>query len=89
MVVDAKCDVSLYRKKGHYFYNVTAAHVDFDLGGLKLQLNNLFEGNKELGMLNPPLTSFATDPTKYLEAQLTINVISFCFVLQRKELTDT
>lgn len=50
MVVDAKCDASLYRKKGHYFYNVTAAHVDFDLGGLKLQLNNLFEGNKELGM---------------------------------------
>lgn len=39
----------LYEKFGHTFYNVTETHVDFNMTGLKLRLDNLFDGVKALG----------------------------------------
>ena len=41
----------LYEKFDHVFYNVTGTKVDFDLTGLKLRLDNLFEGVTVLGKL--------------------------------------
>ena len=39
----------MIKKKGFNFYNITTTKVQFDLGGLRLRLNNLFEGAKALG----------------------------------------
>ncbi|GLV43637.1 uncharacterized protein CBL_07036 [Carabus blaptoides fortunei] len=44
----ADTDADLYEKDGHYFYNVTGVHVDFQIGGLKLYMGNLFDGLKSL-----------------------------------------
>lgn len=41
--------VNLYNKEGHVFYNVNTISVDFSMKGLKLHLDNLFEGSRELG----------------------------------------
>lgn len=39
----------LYEKGGHVFYNVTSVKIDYTIDGLKLRLDNLFEGVKVLG----------------------------------------
>lgn len=39
----------LYENGGHVFYNVTATKVAYTIQGLRLRLNNLFEGVKALG----------------------------------------
>lgn len=49
MTIILKSDVDLYQKDGFSFYNVTGAHVDFEIGGLKLYMGNLFDGLKALG----------------------------------------
>lgn len=41
----------LYENGGHVFYNVTSTKVAYTIQGLKLRLNNLFEGVKALGKL--------------------------------------
>lgn len=40
----------LYEKANHVFYNVTETKIDYTLSGLKLRLDNLFEGVKALGI---------------------------------------
>lgn len=45
----AKSDVILEKRDGFHFYNVTAIHVKFSIGGLKLHMGNLFDGIKALG----------------------------------------
>lgn len=42
----------LYEKAGRVFYNVTSTKVFFTLDGLKLRMDNLFEGVKLLGELS-------------------------------------
>lgn len=49
MTIDIVSDVKLYEKDGFTFFNVTAAHVKYSIGGLKLRMNNLFDGIKSLG----------------------------------------
>lgn len=39
----------LYENGGHVFYNVTSTKIAYTIQGLKLRLNNLFEGVKALG----------------------------------------
>lgn len=39
----------LYEKHNHVFYNVTETKIDYNLTGLKLKLDNLFDGLKSLG----------------------------------------
>lgn len=41
----------LYENDGHVFYNVTSTKVAYKIQGLKLRLNNLFEGVKALGKI--------------------------------------
>lgn len=49
MTIDIVSDVKLYEKDGFTFFNVTAAHVKYSIGGLTLRMNNLFDGIKSLG----------------------------------------
>lgn len=49
MTIDIVSDVKVYEKDGFTFFNVTAAHVKYSIGGLKLRMNNLFDGIKSLG----------------------------------------
>lgn len=49
MDIVMKTKTHLYEKSGHVFYNVTSTKVDYTLSGLKLRLDNLFEGVKVLG----------------------------------------
>ncbi|KAG4080260.1 hypothetical protein HA402_010752 [Bradysia odoriphaga] len=37
-------DAKVYEKFGHIFYNITKADIDFTMSGLRLQLDNLFNG---------------------------------------------
>lgn len=39
----------LYEKYDHVFYNITGVSVDYKINGMKLRLDNLFEGVKVLG----------------------------------------
>lgn len=39
----------LYQKDNHIYYNVTNVKVQYTISGLKLRLDNLFEGVKLLG----------------------------------------
>lgn len=41
--------VHLYENHGHVFYNVTETHVEYKISGMKLRLENLFDGVKALG----------------------------------------
>lgn len=43
----------LYEKGGHVFYNVTSTKIDYTIDGLKLRLDNLFDGVKVLGETQP------------------------------------
>lgn len=40
---------TLYEKHGHVFYNVTSVRVDYKISGLKLRMDNLFDGVSLLG----------------------------------------
>lgn len=51
MTIDIVSNVKLYNKDGFVFFNVTAAHVKYTIGGLKLRMNNLFDGISSLGKL--------------------------------------
>lgn len=55
MSIILKTKTHLYEKDGHVFYNITGTQVDYTLDGLKLRLDNLFDGVKVLGMC-PSLT---------------------------------
>ncbi|XP_028157583.1 circadian clock-controlled protein-like [Ostrinia furnacalis] len=44
MTIDIVSDVKLYEKEDFLFFNVTGAHVKYNIGGLKLRMNNLFDG---------------------------------------------
>ncbi|XP_004929462.1 circadian clock-controlled protein-like [Bombyx mandarina] len=48
MTIDIVSDIKLYEKDGFVFFNVTAAHVKYSIGGLKLRMNNLFDGIQSL-----------------------------------------
>lgn len=48
MTIDIVSDVKLYEKDNFLFFNVTGAHVKYNIGGLKLRMNNLFDGIKSL-----------------------------------------
>ncbi|KAG6450672.1 hypothetical protein O3G_MSEX006716 [Manduca sexta] len=50
MTIDIVSDVKLYDKDDFVFFNVTAAHVKYSIGGLKLRMNNLFDGIDSLGL---------------------------------------
>lgn len=50
MGIILKTKTHLYEKYGHIFYNITDTRVDYTLDGLKLRLDNLFDGVKVLGM---------------------------------------
>lgn len=39
----------LYEKHNHVFYNVTNTRVEYKISGLKLRLDNLFDGVAVLG----------------------------------------
>lgn len=49
MDIVMKTKTHLYEKSGHVFYNVTSTKVDYTLSGLRLRLDNLFDGVKVLG----------------------------------------
>lgn len=49
MDIVAVTKARIYEKHGHRFYNITEANVNFNMTGLKLQLDNLFNGIKLLG----------------------------------------
>lgn len=49
MTIDIISDVKLYNKDEFVFFNVTGAHVKYSIGGLKLRMNNLFDGIESLG----------------------------------------
>lgn len=49
MTIDIVSDVKLYEKDDLTFFNVTSAHVKYNIGGLKLRMNNLFDGIDSLG----------------------------------------
>ncbi|CAH0558779.1 unnamed protein product [Brassicogethes aeneus] len=44
----AKSDVKLIKHDGFHFFNISAVHVKFSIGGLKLHMGNLFDGIKTL-----------------------------------------
>ncbi|XP_077283602.1 protein takeout-like [Arctopsyche grandis] len=46
--IDILSDVTPYTKDKFVFFNVTDAHVKFNIGGLSLRMNNLFDGIKSL-----------------------------------------
>lgn len=50
MTIDIISDSKLYNKDDFVFFNVTRAHVKYNIGGLKLRMNNLFDGIESLGM---------------------------------------
>ncbi|KAL1506459.1 hypothetical protein ABEB36_005822 [Hypothenemus hampei] len=47
--IHVKSDVQMREQDGFHFFNVTAVHVKFTVGGLKLHMGNLFDGIKALG----------------------------------------
>lgn len=49
MNITLKTKTHLYEKDGHVFYNITGTDVDYTLSGLKVRLENLFDGVKVLG----------------------------------------
>lgn len=42
-------EVHISQRDGHNFFNLTNIYVKFDIEGLKMRLNNLFNGVKALG----------------------------------------
>lgn len=49
MDITMRTKVHLYENHGHVFYNVTETKVDYKISGMKLRLENLFDGVKALG----------------------------------------
>lgn len=56
MTIDIVSHVKLYEKDKLLFFNVTGAHVKYNIGGMKLRMNNLFDGIKSLGNENFDVT---------------------------------
>lgn len=79
-----KTKTHLYEKSGHVFYNVTSTKVDYTLSGLRLRLDNLFEGVKVLGKYKH-LNNY------FFVKLLTVNDnrIYFCFFLSSIETEDS
>lgn len=50
MKVTSHTKVSLYEKDGHKYYNVTDTKIQFSVTKLKVNIENLFNGLKEIGM---------------------------------------
>lgn len=50
MTIDIVSEVKLYSKDDITFFNVTSAHVKYNIGGLRLRMNNLFDGIESLGL---------------------------------------
>lgn len=50
MDITLRTKTHLYEKDNHVFYNITGTSIDYTLDGLKLRLDNLFDGVKVLGM---------------------------------------
>ncbi|KOB78475.1 Takeout/JHBP like protein [Operophtera brumata] len=48
MTIDILSEVKLYSKDDITFFNVTSAHVKYNIGGLRLRMNNLFDGIESL-----------------------------------------
>lgn len=59
----ADSDVDLIEKEGFHIFNVTGVHVKFSIGGLKLNMGNLFDGHRILG--NEP-ANHKTKSTKFI-----------------------
>lgn len=60
MDIILKTKTHLYEKDGHVFYNITGTQVDYKLDGLKLRLDNLFDGVKALGMFHVTASNLNT-----------------------------
>lgn len=63
-------DVHISVRDGYNFFNLTNIHVKFDIEGLKMRLNNLFNGVKALGEL------FIIDSPSFTYALCLIKIIS-------------
>lgn len=50
MKIKGHTKVGLYEKDGFKFYNVTDTKITFNISKLKVNLENLFNGLKELGL---------------------------------------
>ncbi|XP_026477545.1 uncharacterized protein LOC113383497 [Ctenocephalides felis] len=46
--IEMRNEVNIYKRDNYHFFNVTASKVRFNVGGLTLNLNNLFDGLKAL-----------------------------------------
>ena len=42
-------DLAVVYRDGKRFFDLKNVHVDFKLGGLKMRMNNLFDGIRALG----------------------------------------
>lgn len=49
MTINMRTKTRLVERDGFIFYNVTAVKIDYDLTGLKVHFDNLFEGVHTLG----------------------------------------
>lgn len=52
MTITMRTKTRLVERDNLVFYNVTAVKVDYDLTGLRLRFDNLFEGVQALGKCN-------------------------------------
>lgn len=50
MNIKGHTKVGLYEKDGYKYYNVTDTKITFSISKLKVNLQNLFNGLKELGL---------------------------------------
>lgn len=48
MTIIAKTHVEITEKEGQKFFNVTNIRIDFSIGKLKVKMNNLFKGQRQL-----------------------------------------
>lgn len=51
----------IYENYGHVFYNITDTKVDYKISGMKLRLDNLFEGVKVLGKFTLYIYVYCSD----------------------------
>lgn len=58
MTITMRTKTRLVERDNLVFYNVTAVKVDYDLTGLRLRFDNLFEGVQALGKWKIPLSWF-------------------------------
>lgn len=74
MDVEVSHDIHIVQKEGFNLFNITGVRVKFEMEGLKMRLNNLFNGVKQLGefLIYTGSKQNAGLPTK------------FSFIFQRK-----